>query len=92
MWGFLPVLFDVVSTSSFTLTLSPRAGLLYASGTFSSNDSPLVASSGVHALYGGGVGAKLRLGDNFAIMPEFAAFKVVSTDGVVFQGGISCQF
>jgi hypothetical protein len=91
LWAFAPVLIDVLGTESFVLTVNVKPGIIYASGTVGDSDFN-VSSSAMTFLIGGGLGAKFKLGETFALMPEFNVLFVPDTSGLFWTGALGFLF
>lgn len=91
MYAFLPVIIDVVSTDTFVLSINVKGGLTYGSisGSATSND---FAISGTSYLAGGGVGFKIILGENFALMPEANLLYTIDGGGILWSGALGFLF
>ncbi len=91
LYGYLPVLFDVISTDSLALTLSPRVGFWYASAAVS-GDSTLAANSGVSWVWGMGAGLRIGGHEGFAVMPEVSLLAPFEGGGAIVQGALGFLF
>jgi hypothetical protein len=87
IYGFLPILADVYSTESATITVAFKPGFVRGSASNNSGDS----ESEVNMLIGGSVGAKLKLG-GFKLIPEFSLLKNMEVDGALYNLNIGFAF
>ena len=85
--AWLPLLMDIVHTRNFTLTLGPKVGVSFAS--LSSGDH----EPSKNLLWAGGlVGARVRVNERFALLPELSVQRPLSGEGTIVGGGLGFAF
>ena len=93
-----PVLMDVVTTESLTLTVGAIGGLLFGTGRVVDLEDDLLVADGLYFGGGGTIGAKVPLGDTFTVMPTvsmlywFGPSDHSSSDIFAWTGGVGFLF
>lgn len=93
MYINIPVILQLNLSDSFALLATP--GFTYAvayAGTSSTLSGDRSTYTGSGALARLGVGFNARVGNSFAIQPEFTALWNPDTTGVIFNFGVGFQF
>jgi hypothetical protein len=92
MYAYLPIIADVISTDSLVLSVNARGAMAYGviSGAVDSDNSLTVDGADFGA--GGGIGVKFKLGETFALMPEFQGVYWFDIETFVWTGAVGFLF
>jgi hypothetical protein len=88
LWAFLPVIADLAKTESMVLTVNAKAAMSFAFNRFFSTAYP----DDLIFYAGGGVGTKIKVGENGWIMPEFSMLYSFRANAMIWNVGVGFFF